>query len=273
MRRRERQFWEGRQAYSDLAKTGQLERVRLEEEGDVVECHVMPQICRTLEAYSRNLNGVRNLINSQRYLEDWLEQQARQFRKKSRSVNDRDCARDLTRIAKKIDEIKRGTRIDLPENWRNPLGFALPFRGHRVPLQERELDSWFQVHLGVVLRTFMQGDPFERSKRRVRPSLRTIARLIVLFLVCADLAEIREGRVRLRHNGRRVTVSGVFGSESKLPRLEEIVRSLLGKKIRQFFGLATKMVAITQGTTSSPAVISREKSAHDGVRLATASHS
>jgi len=29
-------------------------------------------------------------------------------------------------LQRNIDEVKRGTRIDLRENWRNPLGFALP---------------------------------------------------------------------------------------------------------------------------------------------------
>jgi hypothetical protein len=204
----ERHFWEGRKAYSDLKKTGHLERVRLEAGVEFIEGLVMPKICRAMEAYRRNLSRVRSLRNSQQNLEEWLEQRARQFRKKSLRIHHREWARELDRVAQKIDEIKRGTRLDLQENLRDPLGFALPFKKPRVPLQERELDSWFQVHLGVVLTTFMQGVPFESDCASA--SLRTIARLIVLFLVCADFAEVRGSEVRLKHNGRPVTVSSVF---------------------------------------------------------------
>ena|ERR1700722_18452031 len=46
----ERQFWEGRKAYSDLKKTGYLEHVRLEQRNDVVEWHVVPKICRAVKS-------------------------------------------------------------------------------------------------------------------------------------------------------------------------------------------------------------------------------
>ena len=219
----ERQFWEGRRAYSDLKKTGHLEQVRLEAGVEFIEQHVMPKICRALEAYRRNLSRVRSLRNSQKDLEEWLEQRARQFRKKSQRINHREWALELDRVAQKIDEVKRGTGLDLQENLRDPLGFALPFKKPRVPLQERELDSWFQVHLGVVLTTFMQGVPFESDS--ASPSLRTIARLIVLFLVCADFAEIREHQVRLKHNGRPVTVSSVF---------QQLEAAKIGKNIPEY---------------------------------------
>jgi hypothetical protein len=243
----ERRFWEGRKAYSDLQKTGYLKRLRIEEDSDLVEWHVMPKICRALSAYRRNLKSVRGLIVSQKALEDWLEQRARQFRKKSQNLADRECARDLIRISRKIDEVKRGTRISLLENWSDPLGFVLPFKTLRAPVQERELDSLFQVRLGVVLTTFLQADPFEKGRGGSgRPSLRTIARLIVLFLVCADLADVEVDEVKLRHNGHVVTVSGVY---------QQLVTAKIGKgqaeatgeeSSTEFFGSATEIAAIVK---------------------------
>jgi hypothetical protein len=218
----ERYFWEGQKAHSDLKKAGYLERVRLEERGDedgelgaglehFIPQHALPKICRILNAYKRDLKTVRKLINSQRDAEEFLEQEARKFRKRSERVSgsDKACAQDLIDLAEKVDEVKRATRLRLRDHWRNRLGIVLPFKDHSIR-QERELDTRFQVQLGVILRTFMQGDPFTKGKRSDRPPLRTIARLIVLFLVCADLADVNDDTVSLRHNDHRITVSGVL---------------------------------------------------------------
>jgi hypothetical protein len=218
-----RRFWEGQKAYSDLKKAGYLERVRLEEQGDedgaygsglghFIPEHALPKICRILNAYKRDLRRVRTLIDSQQDVEDFLDQEAHKFRKKSERLSARGhkgLALDLLDLAEKVDEGKRSTRLRLRDHFRNQLGFVLPFKDHRI-LQERELDTRFQVQLGVILRTFMQGDPFAKCKRNDGPPLRTIARLTVLFLVCADLAYVKDDKARLRHNDRPVTVEGVL---------------------------------------------------------------
>ena len=58
------------------------------------------------------------------------------------------------------------------------------------------LDAWFIVHLASIMRFYMPklGIRIAGNKRRDPggPSLNTIARLIVLFLVCADIAEVRD---------------------------------------------------------------------------------
>jgi hypothetical protein len=42
------------------------------------------------------------------------------------------------------------------------------------------------------------------------PTLRTVSRLIVLFIVCADLAEVRDHVARWKHNKRKLTIAGVY---------------------------------------------------------------
>ena len=72
--------------------------------------------------------------------------------------------------------------------------------------------SWtaaFKCSWVLFLETFTPRDSFESSPVG-QPSLRTIARLIVLFLVCADLAEEKDGEVRLRHNGKQITVGRIY---------------------------------------------------------------
>ena len=211
-------FWEGIQACTDLRRTGFLQRVRLEERGassldsgleHFVPEHAIPKICKILHSYRRDLKKVRALINSQKFQEDWLAQKARAFRKKSKQVSDNELAHDLMHLAEKVDEVIVGTRLRLNDRWHNQLGLVLPFKERGVPLQERQLDSRFQVHLAAIFRTFMQADRLDEPPSS-GPTRRTIARLIVLFLVCADLAEIDEDQVKLKHNNRRVTVGGVL---------------------------------------------------------------
>jgi hypothetical protein len=200
----------------------QLERVRLEEQTDGgkgafdglkhrIAVAALHRICGALGAYRRNMKGLRNLIEFQKDEEAWLKRQATAFRKRSAKVGHRDptLAGHLKHLAKRIDhtrhEIRR--RVQLEDRpLHTYLAFVHPIKGHDKPKQERQLDSQFQVRLGAILRTFLpKGD-----KRFRGPSLRTIARLIVLFLVCADLAAEKEGEVKLIHNNHTVTVEGVL---------------------------------------------------------------
>jgi hypothetical protein len=219
----ERTFWEGSYAYADLKKTGCLDRVRLEEKADQdgsfegglaapIPSHAVPKICVALKTYKRDLKRVRDLINTEKDREDWLYKQADVFRKRAERVagGDPSLARNLTSIARRIDEARRGARSRLARRWELNLGFILPIKGHDKVQQARQIDSQFQVRLGAILRTFMPRDPVPSEKEMRGPSLRTIARLIILFLVCSELAEVKGGEVRLLHNNRKVTVNGVL---------------------------------------------------------------
>ncbi len=104
----------------------------------------------------------------------------------------------------------RGASLDLISRWKHNSGFTLPIKGHEKMSQERQLDSQFQVRLGAVFRSFMPKDPLPREKEAKGPSLRTVARLIVLFLVCAEFAYTEDGLAKLKHNHRPVTVGGVL---------------------------------------------------------------
>jgi hypothetical protein len=216
----ERNFWEGRQACADLERTGYIARVRVEERADpnrafgagidhYIPSHAIPKICSAIKAYRTDMKRVRELIGHQASHADWLEKKAREFQKKSNLVASTDpvLAHDLKGIAKRIEIAKNGTGQRLKRYWKHDFGFILPIKGHEKLRQERELDSQFQVRLGAILSTYL---PQLSENGARRPSLRTIARLIVLFLVCADLADENEGQVKLKHNQRRVTVAGVY---------------------------------------------------------------
>jgi hypothetical protein len=219
----DRSFWEGKKAYLELKRTEYLERVRLEEPGDpggafgsgpnhFIPQHALPQICAVLDLYRQNIKQVRELIELQKGRAEWLSQKASAFMKKATHVvnNDPELARAITHLAQKIDEISQGTRYALKERLRPDLKIGHPFEGYKKIWQERQLDTWFQVQLGAILRDFMRKDPIPNDKTARGPSSRTIARLIVLFLVCADLADSKQDVVRLKHNGHRITVEGVL---------------------------------------------------------------
>jgi hypothetical protein len=218
----ERSYWEGQPAYTELQRTGYLDRVLLKEKGDEVRgkgldhfiaARAVQRICAELRDYKRDLNRVRDLIERQKGQDEWLQKQSHAFHRKAFLVLQTDPAlsKDLKKIVKKIDNAKRGTRIRLEGRWNFPVPGAVlaPVPGSDKVQQERQLDSRFQVRLASILRTYMQKDPSPRWKDERGPSLRTIARLIVLFLVCADMAEERQGEVKLKHNQRRITVDGV----------------------------------------------------------------
>jgi hypothetical protein len=187
--------------------------VRLDDEAyfkEIVQWHAAPKVCIALSAYQRDLKKVRTLIELQKDHEEWLSIQERKFRKKVNLVgtSDRSLASDLRHVISSINRAKRGTRLTLEQRWKHDLGIVHPIKGHTNLQQERELDSQFQVRLGAILRTFMQKHPPDKRERG--PSLRTVARLVVLFLVCADLAEVKDCKAQLRHNNRKVTVNGVL---------------------------------------------------------------
>jgi hypothetical protein len=221
-------YWEGQQAYLDLKRSEQLARVRLEEKSDdargafddlkhPIAAAALWRICGALTSYKRDMKGVRDLVDFQKDQEDWLQRQAKAFRKRSARMTDRLVARELRHFAKTFDhtrrEIRRRARLeDRPHD--TYLAFVHPIRGHDKPQQRRQLDSQFQVRLGAILRTFVpKGD-----KKLRGPSLRTIARLVVLFLVCADLAaedlaaekDMKVKPIKLVHNSRSITVEGVL---------------------------------------------------------------
>lgn len=200
-----------------------VERVRLEEPGDAggafgsgtkhfIPQHALPKICTVLDTYRENIKQVRPLIEFQKNQSEWLLQNAKAFRKKALGVarSDPEMARELTHLAGKIDEIRRGTRSRLKERLRADLDIAHPFEGYDKIRQKRQLDTWFQVRLGTILRDSMRKNPFPNDRDAMVPSSRTIARLIVLFLVCADLAAYEGDEVWLKHNGHRITVEGVL---------------------------------------------------------------
>jgi len=218
-------YWEGQRALFDLKRTNYLDRVRLEEEGDpegafgdglahFAPSHALPKIFSVLSAYRGNITRVRSLVEFQKNHEEWLTQEANRIRKKANLIITLHPvpARRLKRIAKKVDEARREIHMEVRQHWRKPsLGVVLPFKGHKSLTQERELDSWFQVRLGTILRTFMPKDPLPAESDARGPSLRTIARLVVLFLVCADLADVVEDEIRLKHGrNRRLSVEGVL---------------------------------------------------------------
>ena len=209
------QFWEGPKAYNELKRHGLLARVRLREADDTgqdlehfIAEHALPQICQEVSAYRERMLQIRNTIESTKNLDEWLEQQARACRTKAARLRQRypETASTLEKLSGQLDGERRFLKYQQKQSWMFPMAAGgVHFRVLRmrpVPLQERELDSRFQLRLAFVLRVYLRKD--------YGISLTTIARLVVLFLVCAGLAQPNVGEVRLLHNGHPVSVRNVL---------------------------------------------------------------
>lgn len=148
----ERSYWEGRPAYTELQRTGYLDRVLLMEKGDEVRGEgvdhfiaalAVRKICAELRDYKRDLNRVRDLIERQKVQDDWLKKQSLAFQRKARLVLQTDpvLSKDLKKIVKEIDDAKRGTRLRLEGRWNFPVPGAVlaPIPGSHKVQQERQL--------------------------------------------------------------------------------------------------------------------------------------
>lgn len=213
-------WWEGQKAIAELNHTGYMDRVRLEEKsepgsargsglGHFIPTHDVPHICTELRVYREYLGQIGEKIEIHKRRQEWLAQQSVAFRKKGKLwVTDPELYEDVEKIRKEIDAARRGVKYRFENEWSRSVGVgALPFRGHDKVVQKRELDSWFQVRLAHILRADL---PKGMDKDERGPSLRTIARLVVLFLVCAEVAEEKDGQVKFKHNQRSITVTGVL---------------------------------------------------------------
>lgn len=160
---------------------------------------------------------MRKVIERENILKDWLTNEASEFRKRadrSASLSTQLQSR-LLRLAGQIQGEVRLIDHYRRQRWRFPVAFGglplhykkeistgdRPPEVHSIPLQERELDSRFQIRLGTTFRVFLRKED--------GISLRTVARLVVLFLYVAGLAEEDGNGVKLRHSGLSVSVSTV----------------------------------------------------------------
>jgi hypothetical protein len=204
------QFWEGPRAYSELMSLELLDRVRLEEQDTsgpsnlkhFIAQHALPIFAAEFRKYKQNLGRIRDRREREKYLGDWLGQQSREFQKKAERVRPHfpEVSKDLLRYAHEFEGQRRVLKRGDPRVWHSPLLLRANYRA--VPLQERELDSGFQIRLALSFRKFMQKES--------GLSLRTVARLVVLLLVYADLAEPQVGNIKLHHNRRLVSVDTVI---------------------------------------------------------------
>ena len=244
-------FWEGEKACHELGLKGYLARVRLEEkvflpideevhgsievevlvpidelqmtpsvrESDLkhfVAEHVITSVCAELRAYRTMIGTVRTEAEARKDLREWLKMRAIELRKKSKALIS-EQPRLGNRVATIADSLEGHIRVLQHENeqrWRYPVatgGLEFARSGVRKigePVQEQQLDSRFQIRLAVIFATFLRG---ESSKRSDRVSLKTIARLIVLFIVCSDLGVLgKDNAVRLNHNSSKVSVRNVY---------------------------------------------------------------
>ena len=242
----DRLYWEGQKAVADLKKTNYLRRMRLEERNPggipgggldhfIASRHV-PRICEQLAVYKKHMRTIRSDIDSMQIrLEVLAEIRRRIDREATFSKHtDPDLSNDLRKISLRIGGAIFRTKARFEKRWIDTVPFFIRYRGHKTMFQARQIDSWFQVRLGLILRTDMPKNPAPKFKDERGPSLRTIARLVVLFLVCADLAEVEGNCVVLTHNGRRVTVDGVLQQlrDAKIePPPAKLHRTRLGEQL------------------------------------------
>jgi len=148
----------------------------------------------------------------------FLKQKSSEFNRKADSLEPVLPARskELRELAEIIQNRSKRLESIAKRRWNRGfehLGIFEDLAKQAVPVQERELDSWFQLRLATILRIFLQANEIpvkgHTGKRKRNISLRTIARLIVLFFVCADLAEPSIGEIKLKH-GRSISLRNVL---------------------------------------------------------------
>jgi CRP-like cAMP-binding protein len=146
-----RTYWEGQKAFSDLQRTGYLERVRLKEAGRDEEFGsklehrfarvAVQEICAELAIYRRGMRQVRERIERQKGQNEWLAKHAIAFRKKAERVAKDDplLAHDLRDLAGRMIEVNRTTQLRVKKSWSLPsLSFAYPMPETVIPNMSQE---------------------------------------------------------------------------------------------------------------------------------------
>ena len=225
-------FWEGSKAFAELKRREALDIVRLQEVAAEpgsplrehwLASHVIPEVCVLVRKYRSLTNKVVSMNENYRELEKWLRSQEEELNQKTQATwLSQISRRGLRDLKKRIQGMIRILRYEQHELWRSPIStgdFILgndehltvgkrktkkgknPLR-HTSPQQERELDSYFQIHLAKVFRAYLHPDS--------GVSLATISRLVVLFLCVSEFADDVGNGAKLHHNGKVITVGGVL---------------------------------------------------------------
>ena len=236
-------FWEGPKALADLKRREDFALVRLEnspksDSADVTRTIIRNVIERTyfeVKTYTEKLNRVRSDAELNKSINDFFKKHARAFKQEAARVKPYSPATGahLLEVAAYIrGELRmfnRRERLRWNHGFANP-GIFENLQDQAIPVQERELDSWFQCRLATIFRLFLSRfEPLIRAqggtllKRHRNISLETIARLVVLFHVCADLADPFAGGIILRHNGKEVSVKNV-SQNLRRARLDERIK-------------------------------------------------
>lgn len=223
-------LWEGNVAFKELKHTGALRRVRVEEQGKggggsgenhFIAQHAIAEICAELADYKAKLGKVRSAEEEFKGLREWLEQQEQRFEKRAAKHQLAPRLRQaIKHVAKEIRGVQRLVIHQHEQAGRSPAGVGVDYyadsvpRIQRPPKREIDLDGRFQERLAVILRSYLRKED--------GTTLRTIARLVVLFLICAELAEKHDGELRL-HNKRKVSVS-LVAKRLRRSRFDEVLK-------------------------------------------------
>lgn len=215
-----RDLWEGSAAVDELARLNLLARVRVEEqdadgsgEDHYIASHAIEEICAELADYRDKVGQVRKLIEQSKDVSDWLMSLEKKVQQRINKEKGQANKEKLISIQKAIHGTVRLIAREQDNVWLQPTSVGIEHQSLTTPrikqplFQERELDGRFQVRLGAILRSYLQQDQFSSKKGL---SLRTIARLVVLVLICADLVFERKGELFLRHNNTKVSVESVI---------------------------------------------------------------
>jgi hypothetical protein len=224
-------YWEGREAHRELERAGLLPRVLCEEKSNYgsglehpIAEHAIEAFCGELHFYRDRVGKIRETIDRENDYSEELGKYARNLRARAERCKSRspEHSKRLARLAANLETEERRLLYEKEQRWRYPRSVAIEeLLTRRAPVQERELDGWLQNRLGIHVRTSL---PIESGV-----SLRTIARLVVLFLVCADVAVVQDDTVvKLVHSGEEVSVSSVL----RMLRRTNIDRLPQGKRRR-----------------------------------------
>jgi hypothetical protein len=231
MRNRVERYWEGKKAVAELERRGYLKRAQLvelvakntERENHWNAQKAIGHVCAELKDYCEHLGKVRLALDIENPLKKQLRKQSQAWKVRAQSIKSESpkVASALVKLAKDFEGTIRVIDHYQEERWRYPM-WATGILGEgssSVLTQERELDGRFYERLASRMRIYLplREDSFKKGVPDTAGiSLRTIARLVVLFLVCAELADPTDNDdVKLRHNDRIVSVKSVVQQLSR----------------------------------------------------------
>ena len=203
-------FWEGNMVCEELARAGVLDSLAVVKSSGQSPAHldwkqklVFAEISRFVQTYRKLESRVLRINKEFKAVTEFLTRIQGHFSKRLTTLHFEGPKKLLARYPRMFKtDLQRAPKVR-GMAWQSGLesvadAFDLKFRA--VPVREGDLDAIFQIKLGGIFRGYL---------RREKISIPTIAGLVVLTYVSAELAKDREDYLIISHSGRKLIVADV----------------------------------------------------------------